>query len=128
MAILTKAKNTKCRNNNCFFAIFRTLSGHTSYFFFRYSNIPLKAVRKIIQFRTFKIIWAHSPNTWNESVHILIIRRMNLFVYRERICTYTENTQNEINLRTKFRCSYSDNTRNESVRILRICGMNMFIY
>ncbi len=32
-AILTKAKNTKCRNCNCFFyiAIFRKLSGHTSY-------------------------------------------------------------------------------------------------
>jgi hypothetical protein len=31
---LTKAKNRKCRNSNCFFiAIFRKLSGHTTYVF-----------------------------------------------------------------------------------------------
>ncbi len=101
---------------------------HT-YFFL--SSIPLKAVMKMIQFRTFKIIWVHSLNTRNESVRILRIRGMNLFIYweyTERICTYLENTRNEVNIRTKFCCSYTENTRNESVCILRIRGMNLFIY
>ncbi len=85
----------------------------------------------MIQFRTFKIIWAHSPNTRNESVRILRIRGMNLFVYweyTEWICTYSENTRNEVNIRTKSSCSCTENTRNESVCILRICGMNLCIY
>jgi hypothetical protein len=41
---------------------------------------------------------------------------------------YTENMQNEVNLRTKFHCAYTENTRNESVSILRISGMNLFVY
>ncbi len=64
----------------------------------------------------------------NESVSILRIRGMNLFLYGEyakRICSSTEN---EINLRTKFHCSYIENTRNESLFILRISRMNLFIY
>ncbi len=94
-------------------------------------KFPLKAVMKMIQFQTFKYIWAHSPNTRNESVRILRIRGMNLFVYweyAERICTYSENTRNELNIRSKFCCSYTENTRKESVRILRIRGMNLFVY
>jgi hypothetical protein len=112
---------------------------HT-YFF--WSSIPLKAVIKMIQFRTFKIIWAHSENTRNESVRILRIPGMNLFVYWEyakRICMYSENMRNEENIRTKFCrshnweyakwiCSYTENMQNESVRILRIRGMNLYIY
>jgi hypothetical protein len=98
---------------------------------FFWSSIPFKAVMKMIQFRTFKIIWAHSPNTQNESVSILRIRRMNLFVYweyAERICTYSENMRNEVNIRTKFCCSYTENTWNVSVCILRIRWMNLFVY
>jgi hypothetical protein len=38
----------------------------------------------------------------------------------EKICTYSENTQNEVILRMKFRCSYTENMRNESVCILII--------
>ncbi len=56
---------------------------------------------------------------------------MNLFVYweyAERIYTYTENAQNKVNIRTKFRCLYTENTRNESVCILRLRGMNLFVY
>ncbi len=88
-------------------------------------------VMKIIQFRIFKINWVHSLNTRNESVCILRICGMNLFVYweyTERICTYSENTRNEVNIQTKFWCSFTENTRNESVRILRIWGMNLFVY
>jgi hypothetical protein len=85
----------------------------------------------MIQFWTFKIIWAHSPNTRNESVRRLRICGMNLFVYWEYvewICTYSENTRNDVNIRTKSSCSYTENTRNESVRILRIRGMKLFVY
>ncbi len=56
---------------------------------------------------------------------------MNLYVYweyAEWICLYTENTRNEVNIRTKSSCSYNENTRNESVRILRIRGMNLYVY
>jgi hypothetical protein len=115
-------------NNWSFLVALQSTCTHT-YFF--WSSIPLKAVMKMIQFRTFKIIWAHSPNTRNESVCILRIRRMDLSVYweyAERIRTYSENTQNEVNIRTKFCCSYTENTRNESVRILRIHGMNLYVY
>ncbi len=115
-------------NNWSFLVALRSTCAHTYIFL---SSIPLKAVMKMIQFWTFKIIWAHSPNMRNESVHILRICGMNLFVYWEyveRICTYSENTQNEVNIQTKFCCSYTENTRNESVRILRIRGMNLFVY
>jgi hypothetical protein len=94
-------------------------------------GIRLKAVMKIIKFQKFKIIWAHSPNTRNESVRILRIRGMNLFLYweyAERICTYSENTRNEVNIQTKFCCSYTENMRNESVHILRIREMNLFVH
>ncbi len=37
-------------------------------------------------------------------------------------------TQNEVNLRTKFRCSYAENTQIDSVRILRIHGTELYIY
>ncbi len=125
-------------DNWLFFVGLRSSCIHT---FFR-SSIPLKAVKKIIKSKIFKIIWAHSPNTRKESVHTLRIRGMNLFVYRddaERICTYTENMRNQVNLRTEFRCLYTENTwnwiclytentRNESVRILRIHGMDMYTY
>jgi hypothetical protein len=46
----------------------------------------------------------------------------------ERICTYSENTQDEVNLRTKFCCVYTENMQNESVSILRISRMNLFVY
>ncbi len=48
---------------------------------------------------------------------------MNLHVYweyKERICTYMENTRIEVNLQTKFPCSHTENIRNESVCILKI--------
>ncbi len=32
---------------------------------------PLKAVKKIIPFRIFEIIWVHSPNRQNESVDLM---------------------------------------------------------
>ncbi len=89
-------------NNRSFLVALRSNCTHT-YFF--WSIIPLKAVMKMIQFRTFKIIWAH-------------------FRYAEWIYMYSENTRNELNIRTKFCCSYTENTRNESVRILRIRGMH----
>ncbi len=56
---------------------------------------------------------------------------MNLYVYSEypeRICMYMENTWNEINIWTKFCCSYSKNTRNESVRKLRIRRTDLYLY
>jgi hypothetical protein len=86
---------------------------------------------KIVQFRIFKIILVHSPNMRNESVRILIIRGMNLFIYSEyaeRICMYMENTRNEVNLLTKFHCSYNEKKQNKSVLILRICGTDLHVY
>ncbi len=115
-------------NNQSFLIALRFTCTHT-YFFL--SSIPLNAVMKMIGFQTFKIIWGHSPNTRNESFHILRIRGMNLFgywEYAERIFMYSENTRNEANIGTKFGCSYTENTRNESVRILRIRRMNLFVY
>jgi hypothetical protein len=122
-------------NNRSFLVALRTTCTH-KYFLshintFFWSSIPWKAVIKMIQFRTFKIIWAYSPNTRNESVRILRIHGINLLIYweyTEWICTYSENTRNEVNIRTKSSCSYTENTRNESVRILRIRGMNLFIH
>ncbi len=58
----------------------------------------------------------------NESICLLRIRGKNLY------CTYTENKRNEINLQTKFCCSYTENMRNESVCKLIIRRINLFIY
>ncbi len=43
--------------------------------------IFFEAMKKIIQFLIFKIILAHSLNTWNESVCILRIGGMNLYIF-----------------------------------------------
>jgi hypothetical protein len=116
----------QARPKNQLFLVGHWSSRTHTYFFWR--SIPLKAAKKLIP---FKIIWAHSPNMRNQSVHILWICGMNLFVYwdyAEIICMYMENTWNEVNLQTPFRCLYIENTWNESVCILRIRGMNLFIY
>jgi hypothetical protein len=58
----------------------------------------------------------------NESLHILRIHRMNLYIFGE-YCTW-----NEANIGMEFFCLYLLNTQNESVHILRIRGQNLFVY
>jgi hypothetical protein len=76
-------------------------------------------------FWIFKFFLAQSPNTWNESVHIIKMRRMNLFIYEEWIWRYTENTRNEINLQTDISCAYLLNMWKESAHILIKCRSNL---
>jgi hypothetical protein len=89
-----------------------------------WSNLPLNFIPNIQQ------IWVHLPIMRYKSVHILRIRRLNLFVYWEYvdgICTYTEITRNKVDLQTEFRCASLLNTWNESVRKLRICTINLYV-
>ncbi len=60
------------------------------------------------------------PNTWNEYVYLLRPRGMNLYLYweyAEWISTYSENIQNETNLRTDL-----------AVRVRRTHKMNLSVY
>ncbi len=45
----------------------------------------------------------------------------------EPICTFMENTWNEVNLLTESHRANAQNTQNEFVKLVRIHGMNMFI-
>ncbi len=78
----------KLEQNNQLFYYLWTLDPVCTHINFFWSIVLLRAVKKIILFQIFKIIWAHSPNTPNGSVNILRTRGRNLFVYWEH-----ENTR-----------------------------------
>jgi hypothetical protein len=82
--------------------IFQSVSSVAMWYF--YSIVPLRAVKKIIPSQIFEMIWAHLLIRRNEP--LLRTCGMNLFVMN--LYVY-ENTQNEANLKTEFRCAYLSN-------------------
>ncbi len=80
--------------------------------------VSLRSCEENNSILNIKVIWAHSPNMLNESVHILRICGMNLYVYKEY--------GNKVNLQMEFCYAYLLNMRNESVHILKIEYLSEF--
>ncbi len=57
---------------------------------------------------------------WEHGEWISMCSIMNLYVH-----TYTENMQNEVNLRINYFCAYSPNMQNDTVCLLRIQWLNL---
>jgi hypothetical protein len=57
---------------------------NTVYCFLKF--VPLKAMKKIIPFWTFKIIWVHSPKMRNEPVKTYTENALDGSVHIQRLC------------------------------------------
>jgi hypothetical protein len=84
------------------------------------SSVLLKAVKKIISFWIFEIIWALLQNMRNES--LLVLRR------QERIIMNTENPRSVFVHIRRTRRIRKIFRQNLALRICWLRGMNLFVY